>query len=86
MHFVMSDRLGSFFPGWLPSYGNWCAIDIQFKHAGNHDHSLGATSVFQHREAKRLRTVDEQSTTKALIVLDDPIAAAVSADLELQRP
>ena len=38
--------LGSFFAGWLPSYGNCWAIDIQFKHARNHDHSLGATSVF----------------------------------------
>jgi hypothetical protein len=80
------DGLGSFFPGWLPSYGNWSAIDIQFKHPGNHDHSLGATSVLQHREAERLCTVDEKSATKALIVLDDPISAAVSADLELQRP
>jgi hypothetical protein len=43
---------------------------------------LGPISVLEHREPKRFRAIDEQTTAKMLLVLHNPVAAAVPTDKE----
>jgi hypothetical protein len=59
---------------------------VEFENARDHHHRLGTGTILQHRKAKGLGAVDKQSAAEALIVLHDPISAAVFSDLELQRP
>jgi hypothetical protein len=42
-------------------------------------------SVLEHREPERFRAIDEEAATKVLLVLNDPVAAAVLADKEELR-
>jgi hypothetical protein len=58
---------------------------IKFENTGNHDDGLGPMSVLEHRELERFRTIHEQAAATVLLVLDNPVTAAVLADKEKLR-
>jgi hypothetical protein len=58
------------------------ATDIKLEPPKNHNDGLGSISILEQREPERLCAVDEQSTTKAMLVLNNPVAAAVPTDKE----
>jgi hypothetical protein len=58
------------------------AAQIELENTGNHDDCLGPISVLEHREAERFRAIDEQATAKVLLVLNNPVTAAVHTDKE----
>jgi hypothetical protein len=58
------------------------AGQIEFEDSGNHDDRLGPISIFEQRVAERLRAVDEQAAASMLLILHDPVAAAVLTDKE----
>jgi hypothetical protein len=63
-------------------HGARLASQIELKNAGNHDDGLGLMSVLEHREPERFRPVDEQAAAKVLLVLNDPVSAAVLTNKE----
>jgi hypothetical protein len=58
---------------------------IELEHAGNHNDGLGSVSILEKGEPECFGAVDEQATAKVLLVLDNPVAAAVLADKEEGR-
>ena len=62
------------------------SVHIKLENARYHYYCLRATSVLQHRKPQSLGAADEQSPANALVVLNDPISATVSSDMELQWP
>lgn len=58
------------------------AAHVELENAGDHDHGLRPIPVLEHREFHRLGTVHEHAAAKTALILDDPVAAAVSADPE----
>jgi hypothetical protein len=61
------------------------AGQIELENSGYHDDRLGPISIFEQRVAERLGAVDEQATATMLLILHDPVAAAVLADKEEGR-
>src|SRR5262249_56433653 len=57
-------------------------MHVELENAWDHDHGLRPVPVLEHREFHRFGAVHEQATTKAALILDDPVAAAVPADSE----
>jgi hypothetical protein len=55
---------------------------VELENAWDHDHGLRPIPVLEHREFDRLGTVHEHAAAKTALILDDPVAAAVSADTE----
>src|SRR5215510_9061030 len=55
---------------------------VELENAWDHDHGLRPVPVLEHREFHSFGAVNEQATTKAALILDDPVAAAVPADPE----
>jgi hypothetical protein len=55
---------------------------VEFENSGHHDDRLRSVSILEHREFHSFGAIKEQATTKALLILCDPIAAAVSADMK----
>ena len=53
---------------------------IEFDGALELDDGFGVMAVFEQRIADGLRTVDEQAAIEAVLFLDDPLAASVTAD------
>jgi hypothetical protein len=62
------------------------AIHVELKNTRNHNDGVGLIPIFEQREPERFCAVDEQSTTKAMLVLNNPIAAAVPSDKEERSP
>jgi len=58
---------------------------IELENAGNHDDGLGPMSILEHREPERFRPIDEQAAAKVLLVLNNPVTAAVLTDEEELR-
>jgi hypothetical protein len=56
------------------------AGQIELENSGYHDDRLGPISIFEQRVPERLGAVDEQATATMLLILHDPVAAAVLAD------
>src|SRR6516165_5170095 len=54
--------------------------DIQLKNTGHQPNGFGMVSILSERELKGCRLSDEEAAAKAVLVLDDPIAAAVLAN------
>jgi hypothetical protein len=53
---------------------------VQFEDSRDHDHGLRPVTVLEHRKLQCVSTVDEETTPKAALVLDDPTAVTVFAD------
>jgi hypothetical protein len=60
-------------------------LHVELKNSRNHDDRLGPMPVFEQCKPERFGAVDEQATTTVLLILDNPIAAAVLADEEEMR-
>src|SRR4051812_16709758 len=58
---------------------------IELEHAGDHDDRLELMAVFEQGKLQCLGAVDKQSAAKMLLVLDDPMTATVSANIEKRR-
>ena len=54
--------------------------NIQLKNTGHQPNGFGMVSILSERELKGCRLSDEEAAAKAVLVLDDPIAAAVLAN------
>jgi len=58
---------------------------VELQNAGYHDHGLGPVSILEHCELERLRSIDEESTAQVLLILHDPLSAAIPANAEQAR-
>jgi hypothetical protein len=58
------------------------ATEVELEHAWNHEHGLGSPSVFKQRKVQGFGAIDKQTSAQPGLVLDDPRAATVSADVE----
>jgi hypothetical protein len=54
--------------------------DIEFKNTAHHPNSFGMVSILGEGELKGCRLSDEEAAAQTILVLDDPITAAVPAD------
>ena len=54
--------------------------DIQLKNTGHHPNGFGMVSILSERELEGSRLSDEEAAAKAVLVLNNPIAAAVLAN------
>ena len=54
--------------------------DIQLKNTGHHPNGFGMVSILSERELKGCCLSDEEAAAKAVLVLNNPIAAAVLAN------
>ena len=62
------------------------ATHIKLEIPRNHNDSLRSISVLEQREPERFCAGDEQAATKASLVLNNPVAAAVPSDKEHRSP
>ena len=62
------------------------ATHIKLEIPRTHNDGLGSISVLEQREPERFCAVDEQAATKAMLVLNNPVAAAVPTDKEHRSP
>src|SRR5262249_49062227 len=58
------------------------AAHVELEDTRNHDDRLRPLAGLLHGEADRVAAVDEQPPAPATLILDDPMAAAVTADQE----
>jgi hypothetical protein len=56
------------------------ARDVEFEFARQFDDCFGVMAVLEQRIFDGLRAIDEQAAIEAMLLLGDPVAAAVSAD------
>jgi hypothetical protein len=61
------------------------AAHIEFEGSRNHDDGLTLISILKQREPERFCSANEQATTTVLLVLNNPVAAAVLADKKEMR-
>jgi hypothetical protein len=71
--------------GWRALFRTSLAAHIELKNTWNHNDRLRPISILKHCEFEGFGEIDKKSAAAALIVLDDPIAAAVFADQELRQ-
>ena len=50
---------------------------VELENSGDHDHGLRAVAILEHRKFQGFGAVDEQTTAKAFLILNDPVAAVV---------
>jgi hypothetical protein len=60
-------------------------IDVEFDFSRQFDDGCGTVAVFEQRILEGVPAVDEQAAKEAVLLLDDPLAAAVSADKNNRR-
>ena len=54
--------------------------DIELKNTGHYPNGFGTVSILGERKLKGCRLSNEKTAAKAILVLDDPIAATVLAN------
>jgi hypothetical protein len=55
---------------------------VEFENSRHHDNRLPSVSILEHGKLHSFGATNEQAATKALLILHDPMSAAVSADAE----
>ena len=61
------------------------AAEIEFHGFRDHDNGLPFAAIFKHRVAHGFCAIDKQAAAGVVLVLNDPMSAAVPADVEDQR-
>jgi hypothetical protein len=61
------------------------AAHVELENARHHDHRLRLMTILEHREFDCFGSTHEQTSAEALLILRDPISAAVSADTKEAR-
>src|ERR1700753_1376505 len=65
--------------------GGSCALDVELDSARQFDNGFGVAPVFKEGEFEGLGAIDEQPAVKSMLLLGDPVAAAVLADKRNSR-
>jgi hypothetical protein len=58
----------------------WGGAHVELDHIGYHNDGLRPITILEHREFQRVGALGKQAPAQALLVLGDPVAAAVPAD------
>jgi hypothetical protein len=61
------------------------AAHVELEHAGNHSDRLRPSAGLVHGIADGFVAIDEEAAAQTALVLDDPMAATISADQESIR-